>query len=149
MSLAEQELFTLPDHLSSYPVFGGVRVTQSFVLYVCFVDRCLSFCTLFFWPLCCLFSFDIRILITPFGIFKLFLRSFKCLVCQQILLFTIFVLDSCMLCLFPLFKSKHNQNPSISECPGIMCAMYCKHGFKVDANGCDICKCKKPREYIV
>ena len=26
----------------------------------------------FFWPLCCLFFFDIRILITPFGIFKLF-----------------------------------------------------------------------------
>jgi hypothetical protein len=28
----------------------------------------------FFWPLCCLFFFDIRILITPFGIFKLFLK---------------------------------------------------------------------------
>jgi hypothetical protein len=27
----------------------------------------------FFWPLCCLFFFDIRILITPFGIFKFFL----------------------------------------------------------------------------
>ena len=31
-------------------------------LYVCYVDRCLSFC-IFFWPLCCLF-FYIRILIT-------------------------------------------------------------------------------------
>ena len=31
--------------------------------YVCFVDRCLPFCT--FWPLCCLFFFDLRILITP------------------------------------------------------------------------------------
>ena len=29
--------------------FSGVRVTRSLVLYVCFVDRCLSFCT---------FSFD-------------------------------------------------------------------------------------------
>jgi hypothetical protein len=27
----------------------------------------------FFWPLCCLFFFDIWILVTPFGIFKLFL----------------------------------------------------------------------------
>ena len=27
------------------PVFSGVRVTRSLVLYVCFVDRCLSFCT--------------------------------------------------------------------------------------------------------
>jgi hypothetical protein len=34
------------------------------LLYVCYVDRCLSFCTFFFWPLCCLFFFDIRILIT-------------------------------------------------------------------------------------
>jgi hypothetical protein len=45
MSLVEQELFTLPEHLSSPPVFSWVRVTQSLVLYVCFVDRCLSFCT--------------------------------------------------------------------------------------------------------
>ena len=41
-------------------VFSGVRVTRSLVLYVCFVDRCF-----FLLPLCCLFFFDIRILITP------------------------------------------------------------------------------------
>jgi hypothetical protein len=35
--------------------------TRSLVLFVCFVDRCLSF---FLWPLCCL-SLDLRILITP------------------------------------------------------------------------------------
>jgi hypothetical protein len=64
MSLVEQELPTLPDHLSSLPVFSGVRVTRCLVLCVCFVDRGLSFCTFSFWPLCCLF-FDIRILITP------------------------------------------------------------------------------------
>ena len=49
MSLVEQELLTLPEHLSSPSVFSGIRVTRSIVLYVCFVDRCLSFCT---------FSFD-------------------------------------------------------------------------------------------
>ena len=48
-SLVEKELFALPEHLSSPQVFSGVRVTRSLVLYVCFVDRCLSFCT---------FSFD-------------------------------------------------------------------------------------------
>jgi hypothetical protein len=73
-----------------------VRVPRSLVLYVCFVDGCLSICTLsfgqcvvcsssiygfwlplwylllldgclsfVFWPLCCLFFFDIWILITP------------------------------------------------------------------------------------
>ena len=45
MPLVEQELLILPEHMSSPPVFGGVRVTRSLVLCVCFVDRCLSFCT--------------------------------------------------------------------------------------------------------
>jgi hypothetical protein len=40
VSLVEQELLTLPEHLSSPRVFKRVRVTRSFVLYVCFVDRC-------------------------------------------------------------------------------------------------------------
>ena len=43
------ELLTLPGHLSSPPVFSGVRVTQSIVLCVVF----------------CRSSFDLRILITP------------------------------------------------------------------------------------
>jgi hypothetical protein len=34
--------------LSSPPVFSGVRVSRSLVLCVCFVDRCLSFCTFSF-----------------------------------------------------------------------------------------------------
>jgi hypothetical protein len=46
--LVEQELLTLPEHLSSLPGFSGVRVTRSLVLYVCFIDRCLSFCTFSF-----------------------------------------------------------------------------------------------------
>ena len=43
----EQELATLPEQSSSPPPpgFSGVRVTRSLVLYVCFLDRCLSFCT--------------------------------------------------------------------------------------------------------
>jgi hypothetical protein len=44
VSLVEQELLTLPEHLSSPPVFSGVRVTRSLILCVCFVDRCLPFC---------------------------------------------------------------------------------------------------------
>ena len=49
------------EHLKSPSVFSGV-LCWSLVLCVCFVDRCLS---LFFWPLCCLSVFDLRILITP------------------------------------------------------------------------------------
>jgi hypothetical protein len=77
----EQELATLPAYLSSPQVFSGVHVTRPFcrtwvhppvfswvhvtrslVLYVCFVDRFLYF---FFWPLCFLSFFDLRLLITP------------------------------------------------------------------------------------
>jgi hypothetical protein len=46
--LVEQELPTLLEHLSSPPVFSGVRVTWSLLLFVCFVDRFLSFCTFSF-----------------------------------------------------------------------------------------------------
>jgi hypothetical protein len=57
----------------SPPVFSGVRYTRSLVLYVCFVDRCLSFCTFF------LLAIVLSVLLRytdsdcPFGIFKLFL----------------------------------------------------------------------------
>ena len=30
---------------SVHPVFSGVRFTRTFVVYVCFIDRCLSLCT--------------------------------------------------------------------------------------------------------
>ena len=48
VSLVEQEQLTLREHLSSPPVFSGVRVTRYLVLYVCFVDRYLSFCSFSF-----------------------------------------------------------------------------------------------------
>ena len=68
VSLVEQELLTLLEHLRSLTVFSGVRVTRSLVLCVCIVDRCLSFCP---------FSFGHRVVcsssIYDYGIFKLFL----------------------------------------------------------------------------
>ena len=62
MPLLEQELVILQVHVKSPQIFSGVCVTRSLVLCVCYVDHCLYF---FLWPLCCLFFFDIRILITP------------------------------------------------------------------------------------
>jgi hypothetical protein len=45
----EQELLTIPEHLAEFTVsFSGLHVTQYLVLCVCFVDRCLSFCTFSF-----------------------------------------------------------------------------------------------------
>ena len=70
------ELPTLPEHLSSLLVFSGVRVTRSLVLYVCFVDRYLSF-VLF------LLAIVLSVLLRhtdsdyPFGIFKLFVLSIR------------------------------------------------------------------------
>jgi hypothetical protein len=59
MTLDWQELLTLQEHMSSPPMFSGVRVTRSLVLCVCFVNCCMSF-------------FDIRILITPWYLQTLF-----------------------------------------------------------------------------
>ena len=56
--LVEQEFLTLPELLSSPPVFSEVRVARCLVLYVCFVDRCLSFCTFSFGH-CVVFSSSI------------------------------------------------------------------------------------------
>jgi hypothetical protein len=67
--LVEQELLTLPEHQSSPAVFSGVRVTRYLVLCVCFVDRCLSFCTFSFGHCVVCSSSDSDY---PFGIFKLF-----------------------------------------------------------------------------
>jgi hypothetical protein len=41
--LVEHELLTIPEHLSTSSVFSMIRVTRSLVLYVCFIDRCLTF----------------------------------------------------------------------------------------------------------
>jgi hypothetical protein len=56
--------------MSSPPVFIGFRVSRSLVLCVCFVDRCLSFCTFLF---ATVLSVLLRDSDYPFGIFKLFL----------------------------------------------------------------------------
>ena len=59
--LVKQELLTLPEHLS---------VTQFLVLCVCFVDRCLSFCTFSFGHCVICSSSIYRFWLPPFGIFK-------------------------------------------------------------------------------
>ena len=74
--------------MSSPPVFSGVRVTRSLVLYICFVDRCLSFytfsfhhcvvCSSVFWPLCCLFFCLLAIVLSGFLSFG------HCVVCSSV-----------------------------------------------------------------
>jgi hypothetical protein len=51
------------------------NATRSLVLCVCFVNRCLTCCTFSFGH--CVVFFDIRILITLFGIFKLFCSTYN------------------------------------------------------------------------
>ena len=51
------------------------NATRSLVLCVCFVNHCLTFCTFSFGH--CVVLYDIRILITPFGIFKLFCITYN------------------------------------------------------------------------
>ena len=54
---------TFQKSLSTFRPEGCHRKTRSLFLSVCFVDRYLSFCPFFIWPLCCLSFFDIRSLI--------------------------------------------------------------------------------------
>ena len=64
VSLVEQVLLTLPEHLSSPPfLVGFVLLDLQFYVYVFISLFVLLY--FFFCPLCCLFFFDIRILITP------------------------------------------------------------------------------------
>jgi len=80
----EQELLTLSEHLSSPPDFSGIRVTQSLVLSVCFVDHCPFLLFLLAIVLSVLLRFtdsDYH-----FDIFKLFLaRRFTIIVIIQVL----------------------------------------------------------------
>jgi hypothetical protein len=62
--LVKQELPTLPEHLSSPPVFSGVRVTRSLVLCVVFCRSLFVLLSFFIWSFRLSF-FDLRILITP------------------------------------------------------------------------------------
>jgi hypothetical protein len=64
MPLVEQELPTLPDHLSSHPVLSGVRVTRSLVLCVMFCRSLFFLLSFFVCPFSCLSFFDLRNLIT-------------------------------------------------------------------------------------
>ena len=63
--LVGQELLTISEHMSSPPVFSGIRSCYSVFSFMCKFCRSLFvLLSYFFWPLCCLFFFDIRILIT-------------------------------------------------------------------------------------
>ena len=64
VSLVEQELLSLPEHLSSPSVFSRVRVTRSLVLWVVFCRLLFVLLSFFFCSLCCLSFFDLQILIT-------------------------------------------------------------------------------------
>ena len=74
LPLVEQELLTLPEHMSLPPVNSGVRISRCLDLYVCFVD---SFCVFVLFPLAIVFSVLLQYMHIdsdyPFGIFRCFL----------------------------------------------------------------------------
>jgi len=65
VSLVEQELLTLPEHMSVHPVISEVHVARSLILCVMFCRSSFVILSISFWLLCCLSFFDVRILITP------------------------------------------------------------------------------------
>ena len=90
MSPVEQELLTLPEHLSSSWVLRGIHVTRSLVVCVCFVDSCMS---ILFGSLYCLDFLRYTDYDYPFGSFKLFLGGLL-----------LFMLSNYM---SPVFRSVH------------------------------------------
>jgi hypothetical protein len=105
-------------------------------LYVCYVDRCLSFC-IFFWPLCCLF-FYIRILITSLvssnsSLNPCLLRG-SCRLTFSLLFFFFWPLY----CLFffyirilitSLVSSNSSLNPCCWDVRGVQSLAYCSFSF--------------------
>ena len=71
-----EQLFTLPEHMSSPLVFSGVHVTRSLVLCVCFVDRCLSFCT-FSFSHCVVCLSSIYRIVLPLWYLQTLLREYR------------------------------------------------------------------------
>ena len=78
VSLVEQELLTLPEHLSSPPDFSTSFVLNScysMLSFICMFCRSLFVLLCFFsWSLRCQFFFDIRILITSLWYLQTLLR---------------------------------------------------------------------------
>jgi hypothetical protein len=33
-------------------------------------------------------------------------------------------------------------------CQPVLCELYCEHGFAVDENGCEVCKCQQPQRQV-
>ena len=92
------ELTTLPEHTSPPPVCSGVRVIQSLVLYVCFVDRCLPFCSVSFVH-CVVWSASIY----GFWLLRLVSSSSSCIItlCFSLLLCQLFVVYYLIFCTDP------------------------------------------------
>ena len=90
-----------------YPVFCGIRVTWSLVLYACFVDRCLFLCTFSFGH-CVVCSFSIYDSDYSFGIFKLFPET-------DIINMLGFLIDN-MLCLMDMYSTDSQHFDEYQMC---------------------------------
>ena len=62
VSLVEYEWLTLLQHLSSPEVSNGVKTLILKFSVQCFYEPLFLFLSFFFWSLCCLFFFDLRLL---------------------------------------------------------------------------------------
>ena len=68
VSLAEQELVTLPENLNSSQVFSGVPVARSLVVSVVFCRSLFVLLSFFIWAQFCLSLFELRNFITHFSV---------------------------------------------------------------------------------
>ena len=59
------DLLTLPEHQVEYAVFSGISIIRFFSFMCMFCRSLFVLLYFFYWPLCCLSYFDLRILIAP------------------------------------------------------------------------------------
>jgi hypothetical protein len=99
----EQGLSILPGHLSSPPVFSGIRVARSLACCVVLCRSLFVLLSFFIWSLCCLAFFDLQILITP-------LVSKLCL-----LTISLSYVENLLYIAVSIFGSKENTNGKITS----------------------------------
>jgi hypothetical protein len=68
----EQELLARPEHLNSLSIFNDVRVGRSLLFSVMLCRSLFVLLSFFLWPLHCQSFFNLRLLNTKFGRFKVF-----------------------------------------------------------------------------
>ncbi|XP_019643332.1 PREDICTED: uncharacterized protein LOC109484493 [Branchiostoma belcheri] len=49
----------------------------------------------------------------------------------------------------PTSPQKSPRKKAPSDCRPVRCRMFCKFGWQIDENGCEVCRCNQPGQYLL